>query len=60
MKVTCEITDYSAPAQPSLRVHNAWGNGDRVELEIEGKRYTVNGKELISAIQRCLLDCFGK
>ena len=60
MKVTTEIKDYSEPAQPSIRVHSNWNRGEFVELEIEGKRYKVLGKELISAVERCTLDCFGR
>ena len=60
MKVTCEIEDYSKPAKPSIRVHNAWRDGKKVELEIDGVRYTVSGDELISAVRRAMLDCFGK
>lgn len=57
MNVTCEINDYSNPAQPKIKVHNAWCYSDTmVELEVEGKRYTVNGIELIGAINKCLLN----
>ena len=52
MKVTVEINDYSKPAQPCIRVHNAWRDGSKVELEIKGERFTVSAEELISAIQR--------
>lgn len=52
MKVTIEINDYSKPAQPCIRVHNAWSDGSKVELEIKGERFTVSAEELISAIQR--------
>lgn len=55
MKVTVEINDYSKPAQPCIRVHNAWRDGSKVELEVDGKRYTVCADELISAIQRALV-----
>lgn len=60
MKVTAQINDYSNPAMTTIRVHNAYGNGKRVELEVDSKRYTVDGDELISAVKRCMLDCFGK
>lgn len=53
MKVTVEINDYTKPAMPNIRVHNAWNEGDFVELEINGERYKVNAQELISAVQRC-------
>ena len=57
MNVTCEINDYSNPSQPKIKVHNAWCYSDEmVELEVEGKRYTVKGTELIGAIHKCLLS----
>ena len=52
MKVTVEIRDYSNPAKPCIKVHNAYNDGSKVELEVDGKRYTVCAEELISAIQR--------
>lgn len=60
MKITAEINDYSNPSKTSIRVHNHWSNGDMVELEVNGERYTVKGSELISAINRCMLDTFGE
>ena len=60
MKVTCEINDYSNPAKPNIKVHNAWNDSTKVELEIDGIRYTVNSEELISAIKRATLNCFGR
>ena len=63
MKVTCEIEDYSKPAERNIRIHNAWGDGTKVELEVDGKRYTVDAEELISATKRArvgvLLDPLG-
>lgn len=59
MKVTIEIRDYSTPAQPCIRVHNARFDGEKVELEIDGKRYTVVADELVSAINRAKLNVFG-
>ena len=60
MKVTCEINDYSNPAMPSIRIHNAWNDSKCVELEVDGKRYKVNAEELISAIERAKLNFFGR
>ena len=60
MRVTAEITDYSNPAMSSIRVHNAWNDSNKVELEVDGKRYTVLSSELISAVKRCTLNCFGE
>ena len=60
MTVTCEIKDYSNPSKPSIRVHNAWSDSYKVELEVNGERYTVDAEELISAIKRAKLDSFGK
>lgn len=59
MKVTIEIRDYSNPAQPCIRVHSAWYDGEKVELEIDGKRYIVIADELISAINKAKLNIFG-
>ena len=60
MKVTCEINDYSNPIQSNIKVHNACNyKNTMVELEVDGKRYTVKGSELIGAINKCLLS-FGE
>ena len=50
IKVTCEVQTYDNPAKPSIRVHSSWYD-DKVEIEVEGKRYTVIGKDLITAIE---------
>ena len=55
MKVTVEIKDYSQPTQPCIKVHNAWHDGAKVELEVKGERYIVSGEELISAIKRAMV-----
>ena len=60
MKISAEITDYSKPAKVPIRVHNAWADSGKVELEVDGVRYTVCADELISAIKRCTLNCFGE
>ena len=57
MNVTCEINDYSEPAQSKIKVHSAWNyKSTMVELEVDGNRYQVKGRELISAIERCLIS----
>ena len=57
MKVTCEINDYSNPQQLQIKVHSTWNYSSKfVELEVDGKRYTVKGLELIGAINKCLLS----
>ena len=60
MRITAEIKDYSKPAKTPIRVHNHWNIGSFVELEVNGERYTVKGSELISAINRCVLNTFGE
>ena len=60
MKVTRELNDYSKPAMPCIRIHNAWGDGSKVESEVDGKIYTVDAEELISAVKKVELDAFGK
>lgn len=59
MKVTCEITDYSNPAKPSIRIHNAWNRDGLIELEVNGERYVVSAAELKSAVKRATLNCLG-
>ena len=59
MKVTCEITDYSNPAKPNIRIHNAWNDNGRIELEVNGERYVVSAAELKSAVERATLNLFG-
>lgn len=54
MKITCELRDYSEPAQPSIKVNAHWNLQRFVELEIEGKKYTVLGQELIEAVKNCM------
>lgn len=54
MKITIEVLDKSTPMKPNLRVHSHWNYNDCVELEINGDRQVVNGKELIYAIQCCI------
>lgn len=54
VKVTCEINTYNETARPSIRVHNHWNRSDYVELEVDGKRYEVSGKELKIAVDNCM------
>ncbi len=54
IKVTCQLEDYSSPSMPSIKVHNHWNTRRQVELEVDGKRYTVNGEDLITAVQNAM------
>lgn len=54
VKVTCQIEDYSEPRKGSIKIHSHWNINRFVELEINGERYTVNGKELKIAIDNCM------
>lgn len=55
LKVTCELQDYSEPRKMSVRIHNHWNVGNLVEIEINGKeRFSVNGDELIRAVNNCM------
>ena len=56
MKVTIEIEDYSNPAKMPIRIHNAFADRNKVELEVKGERYTVSADELISAVKRAKLN----
>lgn len=53
IKVTCQLEDYSSPAMPSIKVHSS-RNRRNVELEVDGKKYTVNGNDLIQAVQNAM------
>ena len=54
IKVTCQLEDYSSPAMPCIKVHNNWISKRQVELEVDGKRYIVDGSDLITAVENCM------
>lgn len=54
IKVTCQLQDYSDPAMPSIKVHSHWPSRQQVELEVDGKRYTVDGRDLITAVENAM------
>lgn len=54
IKVTCQLEDYSSPAMPSIKVHSSWNTKRNVDLEVDGKKYTVNGNDLIQAVQNAM------
>lgn len=54
VKVTCEINTYNEPAKPSIRLHSHWNRDAFVELEIDGTKYVINGKELKIAVDNCM------
>ena len=59
MNISIEVKDYSDPALPCIRIHNAWADGEKVEIEINGERHKVLAEEMISAIKKATLNCFG-
>lgn len=54
VKVTRQVDAYSEPAKESLKIHNHWHISRFVEVEIGGKRYTVDGNDLKKAIDNCM------
>lgn len=54
VKVSCALEDYSDPRKPPIKVHNHWNTKKMVELEVDGKRYTVVGEDLITAIKNAM------
>ena len=54
IKVTCQLKDYSEPAQPEIKVHSDYFFGNIVELEVDGKRYRVSGNDLIEATKNAM------
>ena len=51
IRVTCDVQTYDDPAKPHIRVHSHWYDDKRVVVEVNGERYTVIGKDLITAIE---------
>ena len=56
MKVTCLITNYSNTQEIKVHSNAILKMGNHVDIEVNGKRYEVDGKELIQAIKKCMLD----
>lgn len=54
IKVTCEVPECSDTAKTNIMVHNHWSRKDLVEIEVEGKRYTVEGRSMKIAIENCM------
>jgi len=53
IKVTCQISNYDEPAKQSIFLHNHWNRKEMIVIEINGEKYTVLAKDLISAITNC-------
>ena len=55
IKVTCQVEVYNeSKAEPSIKIHNHWCFNNRVEIEIDGKRYCVIAEDIITAIKNCI------
>lgn len=54
IKVSCQLEDYSTPPRPPVFVHNHWSTKRLVELEVDGTRYTVDGRDLIQAVENAM------
>lgn len=54
IKVTCEVPELSDTTKAIIRVHNHWNRKDLVEIEVDGKRYTVEGNGLENAVDNCM------
>lgn len=54
LKVTCRLDDYSEPAMPSVLIHSHWNDEELVKLEVDGKKYTVDGEQLKKAVDNCM------
>lgn len=54
--ITCNVKTYDTPQKAPIRVHSHWHDRTMVELEIVGvgERYTVVGKDLITAIENAM------
>lgn len=60
MIIRIEIESTANDDYPTLVMRSCWHSGSNVEIQVGSAIYEVNGKELISAINRCMTDCFGR
>jgi len=57
IKVSCRVDLYSVStdsAKGSILVHSHWNDDNKVEIEIEDKRFCVSGYDLIEAIRNAI------
>lgn len=64
MMVKCELNIYDSK-KLSLNFNNKLivkdiNNQELVKLVIDNNEFIVNGDDLISAIKKCQLNCFGR
>lgn len=64
MMVKCELNTYDSK-KLSLNFNNKLivkdiNNRELVKLVIDNNEFVVDGDELISAIKKCQLNCFGR
>lgn len=53
IKVTCEVETKDDGATPAIKVHSHWNWTNLIEIEIDDKRYVIDGDELKTAIDNC-------
>lgn len=58
MNITIEMSTLEETS--SLIIRNTWAKSNYVTLEFEGKTCTVNANDLISAVEKAKLNCFGR
>ncbi len=54
MKVTCEIKEYSEMVGRNIKINNHFSYRNLLEIEVDGKRYVVDGREMKTAIDNCM------
>lgn len=62
VKVCCEINTYPddyKEGTDKIKIHSHWNSRDKVVLDIGGKKITVVGSDLITAVQNCQNTNFG-
>lgn len=52
--VTCKLPDHSEPTKACIRVHSHWNIHTYVEIEVNGERFVVDGRDLIEAVKNCM------
>lgn len=57
INITCQLETYGEKQTSCIKVNNDWNNDNLVEIEIDGVKRVVNGRELIEAVRNCMNTC---
>lgn len=63
MDVEVKVSDYTQDNKLEFRnvtVRSVFAEGGKAEIEYKGTKFIVAIDEMISALRKCELDCFGR